>query len=360
MGWRSIFATVLFALGVGALARASGAQIPAPSDAEVVQQLASDDPVELAWGAYLAGERRVYEAVPALVERARQPLSTQPTTDEALRTTILDALIRLDARLDCDEVLAVAGERALTTLNAQALILMPHWEAATQQLLLGWLDDSRLCRRAFEDTSRLLVANGTPGIGARLVRGWVWTVTVEVHDPGSFGGGVSGRICCRRAAVRPRGFPPYSSYRLDREPELGDRVFLAGQLPIFVRRAGVTSATPSTAGDAPVARAKFLRGLMAEGLGLRPEDLALDVISTVRVPFIGADDYLRAVDAHLDLRRAEFADLVRCLAEVRWLSGDEAAELTPTFRIEVRDRRREPREPLPELPEPTSAQRPAR
>ena len=73
---------------------------PAPGSggrAEVEARLASRDPCDLAWGAWLAGEQEVREAIPLLEAALRTAAGREGVDWRYVRRCALDALVRLDA-----------------------------------------------------------------------------------------------------------------------------------------------------------------------------------------------------------------------------------------------------------------------
>src|SRR5262245_55543747 len=98
-----VVSSILFALfscrGAWAQAvTASSAPYPAVVE-QVKRQLVSSDPREVAWGAYIASQNQLREAVP-LLERAL----TGVTSSEPAELAVLDALIQLNATVSADSL----------------------------------------------------------------------------------------------------------------------------------------------------------------------------------------------------------------------------------------------------------------
>jgi hypothetical protein len=338
-------------------------QAPAesPTAAEVAAKLASDDPAEVAWGAFLAGERRVYEAVPALVERASGTLPGDGALREAIRMTIADALIRLDAELEPEEVMAVVGDRARGALHAQTLILLPSKRLDSRRALFAMLDDLELSQDSWNFTARVLATTRARGIGARLMAELVLELDVMVR---SANGRIGGRRVCslngRHRISRPQGFPPFSSYRLFTYPVVGAQVLLGGPLPVYFLRLGDKVHLSVGGGPPRVARSRCAQGFLSALLEEDGDLLAPQVRSALEVLYVDGAQYRSLVEGEIDRLRAGHATLVQRLIDSGLLSTKDAEGLAPQVTLRVFDWRPSPVETLPELPFETTYEHRAR
>ena len=93
-------------LGAQAIDRRAASRVTVTDQVE--QQLRSDDPKEIAWGAYLAAQNRLRSAIPALQGRLAflSPRDSVPRVSQSLPAAlaVLDALVQLNAQLPAESV----------------------------------------------------------------------------------------------------------------------------------------------------------------------------------------------------------------------------------------------------------------
>lgn len=176
-------------------------------------KLASDDPQAVAWGAWSIAEGRLDAATDDL-----RAIAPKWKRNEVVAARVLDALIRVGARLDAAELDAWVDAREV---RGALLVLATRARSTPSKLLL----------RVFRDASdggtnepldvvagAMLVSSGSPEAAMGLVEFAKIPVHVEVIDPGSAptprGGGVGAGLML---GSKERGYPPRPSYAWSRE-----------------------------------------------------------------------------------------------------------------------------------------------
>jgi len=281
---------------------------PAQSAAEVLERLASNDPREVAWGARFAGQLRLPEATPRLLEILEGRAKVVYDADDQARHVqnhVLDALIRLDARLPADS----PAFEEMGFRRAVAMIFMsrdPQPHAATLVRAFAKDTDGRL---GPEQTAagNLLAVAPAPGFVAALLRRLPLTLAIRVRDPGSGGrarivgyrnlrGGHGSSI-----ARIPAGFPPVVYYDFAFERRAGsesDAILIArGVQSVYaVRREveeGRICCSPSLTRQAvPLCEAWLSQVLVGEPGGFR-----FSRRRSMSIDWTDAESYLRDATA---------------------------------------------------------------
>lgn len=324
--------------------------------AAVARRLSSDDPAELAWGGWIAGELALREAAPELRAALRR-LAEERAPSDAQRLAalnLLDALIRVEERPAADELTpfltGLTHDAAFVLLAAEA-----GQNAATLLELLAGEARGRSGRaEVFHACGNLLAAHAAAGAFTRwLLDALDVELTLLVVDsddlrPRGFGSRISG-ACGDGAADRPPDFPPIALYRLTRSTEDTAFVVAPGAVPVSCRRRVVSEARfgfGSARGSIDVGRAArtWLAGLVGTDL--------LDPLAAKQTKAIDlrTNDFLiagtRVRDRILDAFDALVAELVR-----RDLLSEKAGHgATLAVSIDVQDQRKNRDDPLPAIP----------
>jgi hypothetical protein len=330
---------------------------------EIAARLRSDSAAEVAWGAYLAGRQGCRDVVPLLLESLRP--SPKRTGDLATHTThaILDALVRLDARVPADLLAGhLVGRSAVPTL-----ILLSRDPARNRVVLLAYFDRWAVNRKHVEletlAAGNLLASLKAPGFAARILKWVSMRLLLYVREPGAFHGRGDRRDLRAgsgdtRISV-PAGFPPFAEYRLESGPGSdGARLVAEGVRPIwYARRERAERHYISGRSLESVPGSRVCREWIATMLGCDAKSLGIPARDAYSHDWNSAQDYLRWATDRRDRLLSRYWKVVSRLIARGALTVEEARGLEPDLRVEVRDRRKAPEVPLPPLP-PTKVRAP--
>src|SRR5262245_30098444 len=171
------------------------ASLTAPAhSSDIEARLASDQPAQIAWAAWEAAESERRDLLPA-VRAAALRVSRGETDNRTLFVlrSLLDALIRLDARCTGGELVELSRRANLTDA---CCILAARDPAAAQPFLQKQFDDSTGVH-TWNLAANLLSTAATADIAPRLVELARIEARVIVRDPNGGGrGGHSRGIGC--------------------------------------------------------------------------------------------------------------------------------------------------------------------
>jgi len=319
------------AVGILLLAGLASAQDP-------LDQLASENTGDRAWGAFRAGELGVQEAVPVL----RRALARGD-----IRSHALDALIRLDARLDWQEL-----EPHLAQYPAQVFILLARRPEANRDGLRALVRDPS-GDLLWLGACNLLATLKDEALAGLLLAGLELELELSVVDGGSSlcgggGGSGSGGRGCMRVLVTP-GRAPAVFYRLVEKQGPDARPIAPGLHPIWYERivlqkSGGLSAPARRRRDRHALRLDYV----AQLLDTVPERLPVRRQRYAHVSWTDAESCRADVAAARRELEKDHARLVARLQERGLLP--ESAEIAPKIVVTVHDRRGDRSVPLPELP----------
>jgi hypothetical protein len=297
--------------------------------ADVPALLKSDDPVDQAWGAWIAGRDQLRQAVPLLEWRLAQQVAAGTVDRRWALTYTLDALIQLEARPPVALLEAAFEERA-----DEALILLARGGPRADAALLALLDRAKGAR--WLAAANVLTARRTPGLAARLLHAIPLRGRVVVSHGGVEGGVLGGGVSGLPSPARGRADrPPDVYYPVSRLGAPGQTLLADGPIPIYYRRAVAESGAGPDAGgpydpDAgtPDTRLRYVAALLpGQALPLA----ATTVISVEPGPRLDADAVAHALRVDV---RGRFEALVQLLLRAEHLTPSEAAGLTPEIQIE--------------------------
>jgi hypothetical protein len=317
-----------------------------PATAAVVRDLASNDPRVVAWAAYRAGEARRTETVAALIDALASARVRSPGLEwGAVRDTLLDALIRLDAQPPADVLMAHYEAR-----SEAVLILLAEPRGGRDAALLGLLKhESGILWYA---AAGLLLENEAPGLAAELLRGLRLTLEVTVTDGSeglAMGGGSVGGIGC--GVLHPaKGFPPIGTYSFWEIPVRGAVVLNGGPRPIYYTR----QACAADAGIPGSGHRSLIGGPTAEDRlalldALMDHWLPVKAVEPLTIRWTTPQAYRRrVVAARAELAR-DAASLIDIAKQEGRLTPREAGSLRIAIDVRVRDERSLKRAPLPAI-----------
>ncbi len=307
----------LISLLAASVCQPLGAQTLNPSpawaieDRIVAELLNSGDSARQAWGAHLAGNYGQTKSVPQL-----RRLLTSWHPDIQLQA--VDSLIRLDAAVPLDELLAVWPN------HREGVIILLAKDPEQNREALRSLTKLELHNLEWIALHSLLASMKAPGLAADLLRALSVELTVWVAETDKFGvqpGGGGGASACGGIGSRP-GFPPLFFYRLHQNPAPGDVLLAPGLHPIYYRR----QRNPSGA-EALIDRALFRHEYLAQMLDSEPQSLPLQAKVSRHMIWRNEEEYLATLRTlHADTE-ARFRKLPPCAVSLTALA---APRLTPS------------------------------
>jgi hypothetical protein len=216
--------------------------------------LHSDEPLRVAWGAWLAKQDRLTSLIPLLNEKVAeyQPAlefsrETERDRHDAL-LSVLDALIGLGATVPAGEARKLYPE-----FPAQSLLFLVHSPQPDDSALL---DIARIAKANWNwlAAGNVLVKSGTPGFAALLLARFTQHLTIRVVDAGIGGYSAGGGSECGFSMRAPKAsWPAVGLYILTQFPERlpgVQAIFLVGgDTPVYYSR--VEPGNYDNPGDAP-------------------------------------------------------------------------------------------------------------
>ena len=323
---------------------------------------------KLAWGAHLAAKHELKPLAKLVVARlpARKAV-LDSSKRRYLTNALLDAVIRLHARVPVDELVAIAKEG----LHQHACILLAKrlanpdgrswWrvgrrdlkrtEAALLQFYVAEVG-ANVEEPSHELTIRaagaLLAERRNTNFVEQLLRGLEIELTLSITDGGrrrlrTRGGGSGGNSW----PLDPDGFPPVVVYPLDDSPSFGARLLCAGPPAIFYRRVevGPRQHMPlggSTITDIDPLRLSWLAGMLGRA------DTGLEASDYVTHRWKDGASFTKTVN---DLRAkidAAHGRLVAALVAKKLLKPERAKSMKAQIKLQINDLRTDKTVPLPE------------
>ena len=176
----------------------------------------SDYPARV--GTWYAGEYGLEGLVPDLIERLRYESGRAENISNWTLRTVLDTLIRLDAEVPAEVLMAGLDDELLT----ETLLLLARDPDTNADAILALMDHGEPGAQHRWAAAAVLLATHPPGLARRLVEKLDLCLTLVVRDPGSslsshqFGGGSGGRW-----STSHEFFPPLALYYLHSAPRRG-------------------------------------------------------------------------------------------------------------------------------------------
>jgi hypothetical protein len=305
----------------------------------VASLLASPEPAQVAWGAHLAGNYGLKQLGNDLL-----PLAVSPNW--GVRMTAIDSIVRLD--LDVPEETLTR----MTDSNMDAVLILIARTRARVPDAYGRLIADLLGRKLDDEywvaLNGILLSKPPSGFAARLIEDWTIHTVVIVADPdrgAGFGFGSGGGVGCFGPSALP-GFPPILAYRVHESPKPGDVLLAGGPHPVGYRRED-----PSSRAFGSVDREQYRWDYLASLAGTDDSKAHLTWFGKLSQPRIWwKDDSAYRDDANELMQSIRLAiRSVKSQLIQRELLTSEESTLLPKFVVEVRDQRKSPARPLPDV-----------
>jgi hypothetical protein len=319
--------------------------------------LRSEDPLRVAWGAWLARQDHQTALIPLLIEKIGE---YQPTNESQSQTVerdrhdallvVLDALIGLGAAVPVQEARKLYPEFA-----AQSLILLVRSQTDAQSALFDIFQNAR-ANWNWLAAGNVLVKTRPPGFASLLLSRFTQHITVSIFDPGLGGGGAGGGSECGFSLRAPKAlWPAVGLYLLtqfpERMPGLTVTFLIGGDTTVYYWR--VEPGNYDNPPDAPGScgdgnrdryRGQYLTSLMDSSF----PRISLDPYPQVTIDWKGETDYRQRLLAAVEEQRAEFRRALVSLQESGLvLNPSETATLKPRLEIVIRDERADRSTSLP-------------
>lgn len=302
---------------------------------------------ERAWGAYLAGAYGLKENAPLVVELLEDPDGAAGDWEEAqVRRAALDCLIRLDAEVPAEKLLALYPHAP-----DEVVILLARTPGQNAAALLSLFTEETPGAR-WVAVANLLAEARARGFAARLLAGLKIQATVYVYDREAargYGGG-HGHGCggTRHFEPAPVGFPPAGRYELNTSGVRGSVVLTGRRHTVYYVRTGPESgqAYYSDCGN-EVKRDAYRVEYLADLLGTAEEEVGLEARPFHEVVCREARECRRKLAALRDETARTYAVVLERLSAAGLLDPAEAAELKPDLTFTLYDERDGRTSPLP-------------
>ena len=302
------------------------------------ERLASTEPSELAWGAYLAAERQQKDLIPAILPLLK-------LDNSGVRLAAIDALIRLDADVPEQDLAPLLDGYWLDS----TLILLSKDPKKHASFLMSLLD-REMEGRQWDALNSILLAAPPPGYAARLLKDLTlgFTVCVQFENPCPGRMVVDGVPFLRRPPESPAGFPPQSVYMVGSEAQGVPSSLAAGPHALSYARTGyrspyaVSTSWPPDRDGYRWLYLTLLAGFDAQSLDAKLPDSIQVFPWTSPGRFQGeAANFLNSVRGRVSrVRQALIA---------RGLLTAQDARTGPTFEVHVLDQRANYPGPLPPI-----------
>jgi len=317
--------------------------------------LRSEDPLRIAWGAWLARQDHQTALIPLLIEKVKQ---YQPVEEFSSQTAerdrhdallaVLDALIELGAIVPVNE-----AHRLYPEFAAQSLILLVRSQTDAHSALFEIFHKARM-NRNWLAVGNVLVKRLPPGFAALLLARFTQHMTVLVFDPHSGGDFASGGGECGFSPGVPKArWPSVGVYVLTQFPErlgLTATFLVGGDTAVYYWRVEPGYDNPPDApsvcddGNRDQYRAQYLNRLVQSSY----PRINLESYPKITISWEGETDYRGRLLAAVEDQRVDFRRAVALLQQSgEVLTPTEAAALKPRLEIVVLDERTDRSTPLP-------------
>jgi hypothetical protein len=313
-----------------ATARVLIAQVP-PDGQSAHELLTSKDPARQAWGAELAAKSGGQEFVPDL-------LALLHSTDERVQEQSLDALIRLKAKVQPDEL-----TRLLPRFMDAAVILAI--ENKQKDLLLLLLREEQPFDPWWVALNEALAAGGGGAeYWAAVLREWKIHVVIYVTDPGRAAVILPQPVqywCGDSTAQNRTGFPPRALYTLSLSQQPQDTVLISGPHLVYTRRRSIISEC-----GAPIDRDDYLADIVASAMHETPK-----ILGHMKSEVVWSDDAAYIADVAKLREKTLFGvqAILDWMVKSKLLSPEDAA-LRPEIVVRIEDQRSNKARDLPPVP----------
>jgi len=285
--------------------------------------LASSDPVDQAWGAWMAGRLVAIDAAPQLERVVREGLNESSQSFPARVTIGLDALIEIGARPD-PQLLNETSRR----WPVQSLLLLSRLNAEADPVLLGIMAGSQGYQ--WFAAANMLQKRKAPGFAAQLLRGIEFVAEVVVSNEGNIGQGEGGRSSTigDMAGGAAPGHPPWTVYqfRACNDGRLG--LLASGPTNVCYEKARLA------AGMIPALSSHDTGGPSADDrLKYFATEVTFPVTQALQEQIRWTNDtgLKQAMTDLVRRMRIRHSTFIRTLIERGWLSDEEGRQLAEPF-----------------------------
>jgi hypothetical protein len=315
--------------------------------ADVRRQLASNDPKQVAWGAFRAAEHRI-DVVPSLLRTLETPPAADRLERYAMIGAVLDAAAQLNARLPAEVLRSYYQGWPI-----QTLILFAN-ATESRPVLLDLLKTASGDR--WYALANLLLETQADGFAAELLTKIEFRVRVHVSDTsngtGIYAANPSSVGVGDGIGANPPGFPPNAFYRFEAAPRRGFIVLSTGPRTIYYSRslyyqAQYPTSYPFRSGPTDAERIEYVIQLVTfptrNGIAVRPaQELTLQ--------WRGSGDLVQQTSRLREDVVRRYEGLVSILLKEGRLSEAEGRALAqPRMNLEVIDERNDRSAPLPSI-----------
>ncbi|MGA8026410.1 MAG: hypothetical protein WB992_04640 [Bryobacteraceae bacterium] len=320
--------------------------------------LHSDDPLEIAWGAWLVKLDRQMNFIPLLVQKVKEyvpmeepAVGTRDRDSQDAMLEALDTLIQLNASVRVEDARKLYPEFA-----AQSLILLVRSPENAQSALFEIFDKAKT-NWTWLAAGNVLFKQQAPGFARRLMDRLTQHVSVSVWDPGLGGGSGGGGSECGFSLREPKmDWPPVGLYQLTqfpgRIPWVTATFLIDGPTPVYYLRAepGNYDNPPDSPGycydgDRDQYRAQYVTKL----LQFTFPKISLDPYPLISIEWRDEINYAQRLSAAIEQQITAFHLALASLESIHLLTPDEASSLRPRVEVVISDRRRDRSVPLPDF-----------
>jgi hypothetical protein len=316
--------------------------------------LQSQDPLRVAWGAWVVRQDRETKLIPLLVQKVVEYQTVESAWNSVERDQhdallmVLDALIQLRGALPVEQAYKLYPEFA-----AQSVILLIRSPDDATAELLSIFGKAR-ANWTWLAAGNVLSKAQTAGFAALLLSRFTQHLKVWVVDAGTAGGeGGGGSECGFSLAGPKRGWPRVGLYALTQFPEripwLEARFLIGGETPVHYLRAdpGNYDNPPDNPGYCDDGdRDKYRAQYLVEFPTPAWPKIALKSYPEVTIVWQGGDAYRSEFMRAVEEQRTLFRDAVVAIKD-HGLTAEEAASLQPRAELVIRDIRHDKSTPLP-------------
>ena len=310
----------------------------------------------VAWGAWDAGLAKDGGAIPELLTLANawQPRASDekydgeylPARDDQrdAMADVLDALIQMNVQVPATTLRSLAAD--FPNQTAIFLARMPDQESADARMDFfhdsGW----KMARLQYVSAA-LLALHPPPGFALDLMSGTVVRADVTVMRPGTpgFGHGFAGD-CVSEIPDNHSGWPQIANYHLSSKTDGGDGELVGGIDPVYYSRELLPGFEDQTCGADMALTDERRRRLIAEMLGVKPEEIPWQVDPTQTIEFRSQAQFQKELLAFISKEQEKERRTATALADHSLITPGDVADALPKFEVIFDDERGENAEAL--------------
>ncbi len=320
----------------------------------IISRLKSYDMAQVAWGAHLAAKDNLKRLVPELRKTLRSLEEQKLSKVRYASMALLDALIRLDAKVPPGEI-----EPWLTSHTLPAsMVLMARDPKKYDELLLELFEihsKDRWNSFYWLAAGNLLVHIKSKKIAPRILAGLHVSLSVNLYDADSdmeqnhsigLGGGAGGTS--GRYLRIPKNYPPVPLYRLEEQNLPKTHLLAQGPKPIYYRRLlskRYRLRSSYTLEDTPRRKLQWICAL----LDIKVDKQPFQLWDGARITWQDGDAYVRKIKAERTKVEGSFRSLINRLHGKGLVTKDEVLGVNPAVSIQVFDHRQSDPTPLPRI-----------